>query len=226
MRDPYRRDGWEPLRDQLSPYSSDGDWNRLDRTPHQTESGVWQFGSDAAASGHQRAARPGGNTAKVVAIGVVAVAILVAAWVFTHRVSSVRSTPVTTTITIPIINATWAPPPAGAAPAMTAEQAWLKWSHQGKWAHGGFVGMTVQLGLITQSMGPRSRCGFVCDGLRVRNGIAYRALNELAYGFYWANCPPGSNRPARQCWSWTFVNANTGKLITGAISIYARVSGP
>ena len=223
MKDPYRRDGWEPLRDRLSPYSSNGAWNQPDRLPYQAQSGVWHFGSDAA-SGDQRGARPGGNTIKIktVAIGVVALAVLVAAWVVTHRADSLRSTPVSTTKTIPIINAKWAPPSPGATPAMTVEQAWKKWGN-------GLpvpLGTTAQLGLITQSMGSRSRCGFACDGLPVRNGIAYRALNELAYGYYWAYCGPDSSRPASQCWDWTFLDANTGKLITGANYKSPRGPGP
>src|SRR5262249_37167478 len=139
MKDRYRRDGWEPLRDQLSPYSSDGAWNQPDRLRYQAQSGVWPLGSDAA-SGNQRGARRGGNTIKMVAVGVAVLAVLAAAWVVTHRADSLRSTPVTTTKTIPIINAIWAPPSPGAAPAMTAEQAWKKWGN----------GLPVPLGTTVQ----------------------------------------------------------------------------
>jgi hypothetical protein len=146
-----------------------------------------------------------------VTIGVIALAVLAAAWVVTHRAHSLQSTPVTKTTTIPGITATWAPPPPSAAPAMTAAQAWQKYSHISE-----IIRARVQLGLITQPMGSKSHCGFVCDGLTVHNGIAYRALNQLAYGYYWISCAPGTNLPATSCWNWMFLDANTGHLITGS----------
>jgi hypothetical protein len=220
MKDPYRRDGWEPLREQLSPYSSDGDWNQPGRLPYQAQSGVWHVGPDAA-SGYQRGARRGGNTIRSVTIGVVALAVLAAAWVFYRAHAGLHATSVTTAITIPIINATWAPPAPGAAPAMTAEQAWQKRMHMGAASS-----ITAQLGLITQPMGSSSQCGYACDGLPVQNGIAYRALDQLAYGYYWTACAPGANLPAAQCWNWLFLDANTGKLITGASYNAPRGPGP
>jgi hypothetical protein len=145
---------------------------------------------------------------------VLALAVLVAA----HR-PGLQATPVTTTKTILVIIATWAPPPPGAAPAMTAMQAWLTWSH------GVPIRPTVQLGLITQPIGP-SRCGPECDGVSVQNAIAYRALNQLAYGYYWTSGPPGTILPATTCWNWLFLDANTGHAITAASYDMPRGPGP
>ena len=222
MKDPYPRGRWEPHRERWPPGRSDDAWNQSwDQAPYSDYLGgqppspsyPWQLPPPVVPH-RPRSIR--------VAVGLMCLAaVLVAVWVVTHR-PGLHATPVTTTITIPVINATWAPPSPGAAPAMTAEQAWKKWGN-------GLpvpLGTTVQLGLITQSMGSRSRCGFVCDGLPVRHGIAYRALNELAYGYYWAYCGPGSDRPASQCWDWTFLDANTGKLITGANYNSPRGPGP
>ena len=73
--------------------------------------------------------------------------------------------------------------------------------------------MTVQLGAITVKVGPY--CGTGCDMWTTVNGISYQALNELAYGYYWSSCPKGTSLPATACQNWFFVDANTGKLITG-----------
>jgi hypothetical protein len=81
--------------------------------------------------------------------------------------------------------------------------------------------MTVQLGTITEEVGPY--CGAGCDMWTTVNGISYRALNELAYGYYWSSCPNGTNRPVTACENWFFLDANTGKLITGALP---RLGGP
>jgi len=57
-------------------------------------------------------------------------------------------------------------------------------------------------------------------GLAVSNGIAYRVLNVLAYGYSspTGSCPMSRNplRPGpigKSCIDWTFVNADTGQLI-------------
>jgi hypothetical protein len=140
---------------------------------------------------------------------VLAVAVLVAGRVVTHhRPGGLHATFVTTTKTIKVINATWAPPPAGAAPAMTAEQAWLKWSH------GVPIRPTVQLGLITQPIGP-AHCGPACP-----------VQNELAYGYHWTACLPGTKLPATKCWNWLFVDANKGFVITARRYDEPLVPGP
>jgi len=128
---------------------------------------------------------------------------------------AVRAAPVSTTITIdPSINETFAPPLANAAPAMTAQQAWAKFENN----NGATVttiapNTSVQLGLLTLPVGPD--CGAECQGLIIQNGIAYTALNQLAYGYTWSNCPAGSTLPAIQCTHWIFLDANRGVMIDG-----------
>jgi hypothetical protein len=150
---------------------------------------------------------------------VLAAAVVVAARLVTHRSDSLQATAVTTTETISLINSTWAPPRPGAAPAMTAMQAWLTWSH------GMPVRPSVQLGLLTEPFEP-AHCGTACAGLPVRNGIAYRALNQLAYGYFWRACVPPANDPYIKCWSWLFLNANTAAVITAGASNTPLVPGP
>jgi hypothetical protein len=120
-------------------------------------------------------------------IAVVALAVLVAVWVYHRAQAGPHATPVTTTITIPGTDDTWAPPPPGAAAAMTPEQAWLKQYSVG------LHGETVQLGLITSPF----------------------SQNQLAYGYYWSDCGAGINNPPNKCWNWDFLDANTGAVITG-----------
>jgi len=121
-------------------------------------------------------------------------------------------TPVSTTITVdPGINETFAPPPADAAPAMTAEQAWTKMDNRSIGP-----GTTVQLGLLTVPVGPD--CGAECENNNiVQGGMVYSALNQLAYGYSWSTCPAGSTLPAIQCTDWIFLDANTGQMIIGQI---------
>src|SRR6266542_2207708 len=95
---------------------------------------------------------------------------------------------VTSTITINSqIGMTFAPSPAGAAPALTAEQAWA----QEEAAEGSSdttipSDVTVQLGLLTLPVGPANAD---TSGLVTSNGTAYTALNELANGYSWHSCP-------------------------------------
>jgi hypothetical protein len=122
------------------------------------------------------------------AVAVLALAVLVAVWVYHRDHAGLRASRVSTTMTIPLIG-TWAPPPPGAAPAMTPVQAWVKWSHLGV----AILPATVQLGLITSRW----------------------SQNELAYGYYGGSCPAGSTAvpPATEC--WMFLDANTGHSIIG-----------
>jgi hypothetical protein len=120
----------------------------------------------------------------------------------------------------PSIGDTFAPAPAGAAPALTAAQAWAHYAQ----ANGGSAtipsGLSVQLGLVSVPVGPANPDDPDQAGLATSNGIAYRALNELAYGY---SSPTGScpmsrnpNNPGtvgKSCIDWTFVDANTGQLI-------------
>jgi hypothetical protein len=156
---------------------------------------------------------------RFVVIGALALAVLVASLIAirtsTSRAQAVTVSPVATTITINSA-ATFAPPPANAAPALTAAQAYA----QDQQEVGGTVttipsDVNVQLGLFTLEVGPD--CGAECGNLVIQNGIAYRTLNELAYGYSWPSCPPdiGSTAPPppSPCVGWTFVDANTGQEI-------------
>jgi hypothetical protein len=123
------------------------------------------------------------------------------------------TTAVTSTTTIPGTDETWAPPPPAAAPALAADQAWAKFASGAGLDTAITSDMTVQLGTITEEVGPY--CGTGCDMWTTVNGISYRALNELAYGYYWSSCPNGTSLPATACQNWFFVDANTGKFISG-----------
>jgi hypothetical protein len=151
----------------------------------------------------------------ITALAVLIAGVLAVWGVSSHAHAGLQATAVTTTITIPGTEETWAPPPASAAaPAMTAQQAWAKFM-QGSSSTAIGPDVTVQLGLITQPIGPY--CGPECDGHPVVNGIAYTALNQLAYGYYWSSCPNSTSLPETECQNWFFLDANTGDLITGAL---------
>ena len=131
-----------------------------------------------------------GDTMKRFTIAVLALAILAAVWVYHRDHAAFNVTPVTTTITVPGFHITFAPPPPGAAPALTAEQAWQKWARRGP----PYTGPPVRLGLFSRpGAGP----------------LALPAvLNQLAYG-YWFYCAS----PSPPCTNWVFLNANTGAPI-------------
>jgi hypothetical protein len=102
----------------------------------------------------------------------------------------------------------FAPPPYGVTPTKTSRQAWPAFFSP-KGAEKISPGAKVQLGLLTSPIGPY--CGVSCDMWTVDNGIAYRALNRLVYGYSWLAFPHRHLR-AR---NWVFVDANTGKMIIG-----------
>jgi len=81
-------------------------------------------------------------------------------------------------------------------------------------------GLSVQLGLVSVPVGPANPDDPDQAGLATSNGIAYSALNELAYGYSSppSSCPMSQNplNPGpvgKSCTDWTFVDANTGQLI-------------
>jgi hypothetical protein len=136
--------------------------------------------------------------------------------------NAVRALALTTTITIDrSLHETFAPPPSTAAPAMNPMQALSQWEQQsgGPEVTAIPVGVTVHLGLLTFPIGPD--CGAECHhgSIIIRDGMAYHALNELAYGYSSSNCKPGSTRPASRCLNWTFLDASTGQLIDMTINI-------
>ncbi|MDR2983795.1 MAG: hypothetical protein LBV34_03045 [Nocardiopsaceae bacterium] len=115
------------------------------------------------------------------------------------------------TIRIPGTEIMFAPAPAGDMPNMTARQAWARFS-RGDRSTAIAAGTTVKLRLLTVPIGPY--CGRECDGHPVRAGIAYTALDQLAYGYSWLAFPHRhlKNR------NWIFLDANTGHMIIGTVS--------
>jgi hypothetical protein len=145
-----------------------------------------------------------------------AVAAVASGWALSAGASgNSGAAPVPSTITL--INsdppATFAPPPADAAPALTAQQA--ADAYVAALGHSPVdipSGVTVSLGLVTIPVAPD--CGPECEnGNIVSNGMVYSALNQLAYSYAITTCPPGSGLPADQCTKRLLLDANTGELI-------------
>lgn len=118
---------------------------------------------------------------------------------------------VTATITIdPATGETFAPPPASAKPALTAQQAWAKYTQADRSYRSPAIpaNMTAHLGLLTLPLGPSGPGG----------SEAYTAHNELVYGYSWHSCPVSRNPrvkklPPNPCTEWNFLNASTGQQI-------------
>lgn len=136
------------------------------------------------------------------------------------RARVITASAVQTTITIdPHVGTTFAPPPANATPSLTAQQAWAQFIQSSSVGSGSTAipsTVTAQLGLFTLPIGPD--CGITCNGDPVQNGIAYRSLNQLAYGYSWsggtcAGDNPADPAPAVPCTEWIFIDANTGSMI-------------
>jgi hypothetical protein len=142
----------------------------------------------------------------VLAVSVVAVRTSIS------RVQAIRAMAVETTITLqPGIHETFAPPPAGAVPTMSAREA-LDVFERRYVPIPDFV--TAQLGLFTLLVGPD--CGPECEHNNiVRGDMVYSSLNKLVWGFSSRVCPAGSDRPAWQCTQWDFIDANTGEYVAG-----------
>jgi hypothetical protein len=114
------------------------------------------------------------------------------------------------TITIdPRAGETFAQAPAGAAPALTAQQAWAMYTRET--GHGDTAmpsTVAVHLGLLTLPAGPVGPGG----------SEAYTARNELVYGYSGHSCPASKNPrvhklPPNPCIEWDFVDARTGHLV-------------
>jgi hypothetical protein len=120
----------------------------------------------------------------------------------------------------PSVGDTFAPAPADAEPALTAAQAWAQYGQVNGDSATIPSDLTVQLGHVSMPVAPANPDNPGQASLTTSNGIAYSALNELAYGY---SSPPGScpmsrnpNNPGpvgKSCIDWTFVDANTGQLI-------------
>jgi len=123
-----------------------------------------------------------------------------------HTVSTV-----TATITIdPANGEIFAPAPADAEPALTAQQAWAKYTQVDRGYRSPAIppGVTAHLGLLTLPIGPSGPGG----------SEAYTARNELVYGYSWHSCPVSRNPrvkklPRNPCIEWNFLNASTGQQI-------------
>src|SRR5712692_9229466 len=144
----------------------------------------------------------------VIAPGILGVCLLVAGCGTPARVRARDAPAVTATITIdPTIGETFAPAPAGARPALTAQQAWAKYTQVNtSYRHPAIPSnVTAHLGLLTLPTGP--------------NGTGpYTVHNELVYGYSWHRCPVSMNPrvkklPPNPCIEWNFLNANTGRQI-------------
>jgi len=116
---------------------------------------------------------------------------------------------------------TFVPASAGvAAPALTAAQAWAQYARVNGDSATIPSDVSVQLGLVSVPVGPANPNDPDQAGLATSNGTAYRALNEVAYGYSspTGSCPmsrnPNNPGPVgKSCVAWTFVDANTGQLI-------------
>ena len=133
-----------------------------------------------------------------IALGIAGTGLLAAGCGTLARAHTVST--VTVTITIdPAIGETFAPAPAGAEPALTAQQAWAKYTHVDRSYRNPAIpsDVTTHLGLLT---------------------LPYTAHNELVYGYSWHSCPASRNPrvkklPSNPCIEWNFLNASTGQQI-------------
>ena len=124
---------------------------------------------------------------------------------------------VTATITIdPQVGETFAPAPSSTAPGISAQAAWVQYAQQNGSTETSIpANMTAQLGLLTLPVGPAGSPGTA--GLIQNNGEAYKALNELVWGYSnpspCANANPNVTLPPGSCTEWTFLDASTGKPV-------------
>jgi hypothetical protein len=144
---------------------------------------------------------------------------VVAVWTSITRVHAFQAIAVTRTITIDRHTHETFAPPGSALPATTSTQAYAEWERDTGASQTTIPrDTTVHLGLLTLPVGPY--CGAECHGLTVRNGIAYSALNQLAYGYSWPAFP---HRYSHRM-NWIFLDASTGQMIVGFLQ--QRQGGP
>ena len=138
---------------------------------------------------------------------------------------AVTVSPVAATIVVNAASgATFAPAPTGASPALTAMQAWADYVSVAGGSASIPPGASIQLGLVTWPSGPADAPGAGSE--TISNGVAYVALNELAYGYSepspcrpdpfpapGATVPSAASSSSGSCVDWLFVNANTGQQI-------------
>jgi hypothetical protein len=73
--------------------------------------------------------------------------------------------------------------------------------------------------MVVAAAGPADAAGRAplraeCPGLIAQDGIAYQALNQLAYGYSWPAFP---HRHTGQL-NWTFLDASTGQMIEAVLA--------
>src|SRR5215470_19658540 len=110
--------------------------------------------------------------------------------------------------------------PASAAPALTAAQAWARYAQMDGGRSTIPAGISSQLGLVSVPVGPANPDDPDQASLIISNGVAYRVLNELAYGYSspagscpWSRNPNNPGPIGKSCVRWTFLDADTGQLI-------------
>jgi hypothetical protein len=141
------------------------------------------------------------------------------------------------TVTIDPQIGMFAPAPSGVSPKLTALQAFKRYERVGEVRQVPSVpaNVTAKLGLLTVPVGPADAPG--ASKLTKENGIAYTALNQLAYGYSWHRCPafsepassvapsPTASSTANPCIEWNFVDANTGKQIIETFQVPPGTGG-
>jgi hypothetical protein len=161
---------------------------------------------------------------RIIIVAAVALGVLAAGFLAIRlqqapaRAATHATTPATITINAKL-GETFAPAPASAAPALTAQQAWLRYAKSiGSRLSSMPRGVTARLGSFTLPVGSANEPN--TSRLTKSNGKAYIALNQLAYGYSRHSCPvylgrlPGMRPPPRTpCVAWLFLNANTGQMI-------------
>jgi hypothetical protein len=159
-------------------------------------------------------------------LGAVIVLLTTGFFIVRHAVVSahaVTASPVADTIVVNAASgATFAPAPTGASPALTAEQAWADYVKVAGGSANIPSGVNIQLGLVTWPSGSADAPG--ASGETIVNGVAYVALNELAYGYSEPSpCrptfleapgqPSAASSSSGSCVDWLFVDANSGQQI-------------
>ncbi len=128
----------------------------------------------------------------------------------TVHVTGGEATLTKTIVIDPHVGETFTPATPGAAPALTAQQAWAAYTRVDTSYSNSAIPPNViaHLGFLTLPVGSVGPGG----------SEAYTAHNELVYGYSWHNCPASRNPkvpklPPNPCIEWNFLNANTGQQV-------------
>jgi hypothetical protein len=164
---------------------------------------------------------------KIYYLGGIVILLATGSFVVRNAVSSAHAGAVSRINSTVVVNAasgaTFGPAPDGASPALTAEQAWTDYVDEAGGSESIPGNVTIQLGLVDWPSGPADAPS--AGNETISSGIAYIALNELAYGYSEpSTCPPSSYLQApgesstaqpssNSCVDWLLVDANTGQQI-------------